>query len=373
MIIAIFVCLFQVVTFFEWGPHKQQKLETNIEKLTTGTKKTKLKELCRTRWVERHDAFEVFIDFLPAIVETLEEYSQITSTRKPGMPSASDLLNAILKFDFLVTLVAVHKCLSYLKGLSKALQDSGLEITKAMKHISVVKDSLNDCWSDIDNFHNSLHEKASKLAEQFDVEVKVPRICKRQTKRNNIPISDPNSYYRIAITTKFVDHLLTEMNERFTDTHSQAAMSVKLVPGLMAEMPCLSDFDFFKDDVESFDMLETEVHQWYRQWINQKEKPTTIVSTLAQCDEHFYPNIKTILRICGCFPVTSCECERSISILRLLKTYLRSTMGQERLSGLALMYIHRNFKVNIQDICKEFARRKPRRLVLPDILTDETD
>ena len=63
-----------------------------------------------------------------------------------------------------------------------------------MKHINVVKDSLNDCRSDIDNFHNSLHEKASKLAEQFDVEVKVPRICKRQTKRNNIPISDPNSY-----------------------------------------------------------------------------------------------------------------------------------------------------------------------------------
>ena len=84
---------FQVVLFFEWGPSKQQKLEENIEKLTTGTKRTKLKQLCRTRWVERHDAFEVFIDLLPAIVETLEDYSQLPSTRKPGMPSASDLLN----------------------------------------------------------------------------------------------------------------------------------------------------------------------------------------------------------------------------------------------------------------------------------------
>ena len=40
---------FQVVLFFEWGPSKQQKLEENIEKLTTGTKRTKLKQLCRTR------------------------------------------------------------------------------------------------------------------------------------------------------------------------------------------------------------------------------------------------------------------------------------------------------------------------------------
>ena len=126
------------------GASKQQKLEENIEKLTTGTKRTKLKQLCRTRWVDRHDPFEVFIDLLPAIVETLEDYSQLSSTRKPGMPSASDLLNSISKFGFLVTLVAVHKCLSYMKGLSKALQDSGLEIGKALHNNSVVSDSLKD-------------------------------------------------------------------------------------------------------------------------------------------------------------------------------------------------------------------------------------
>ena len=269
------------------------------------------------------------------------------------MPSASDLLNSISKFDFLVTLVAVHKCLSYMKGLSKALKDSGLEMGKALDHISVVSDSLKDCRSDIDSFHSQLHEKACKLAEQFDVEVKVPRICKRQTMRNNVPLTDPNQYYRVAVTTKFLDHLLSEMTERFTDMHGKVAMSVKLIPGVMKDMPSVSDFDFFENDVESMDLLETELHQWFRKWKDQTVKPGTIELTLAECDERFYPNIKTILRICGCFPVTSCECERSISILRLLKTYLRSTMGQERLCGLALMYIHRDFEVNITDICRD--------------------
>ena len=168
-------------------------MEESIEKLTTGTKRTKLKQLCRTRWVERHDPFEIFIDLLPAIVETLEDYSQLPSTRKPGMPSANDLLIQFSKFDFLVTRVAVHKCLSYMKGLSKALQDSGLEIGKALDHISVVSDSLKNCRSDIDSFHSQLHEKACKLAEQYDVEVKVPRICKRQTMRN-VPLADPNQW-----------------------------------------------------------------------------------------------------------------------------------------------------------------------------------
>ena len=78
------------------------------------------------------------------IVETLEDYFLIPATGKPGMPSASDLLISISKFDFLVTFVAVHKCLSYMKGLSKVLQDSGLEIGKALDHIIVVSDSLKD-------------------------------------------------------------------------------------------------------------------------------------------------------------------------------------------------------------------------------------
>ena len=32
----------------------------------------------------------------------------------------------------------------------------------------------------------------------------------------------------------------------------------------------------------------------------------------------------------GTIPVTTCECERSIYVIRRLKTFLRSTMWQER-------------------------------------------
>ena len=43
-------------------------------------------------------------------------------------------------------------------------------------------------------------------------------------------------------------------------------MSVKLIPGVMKDMPSVSDFEFFEDDVESIDLLETELHQWFRKW-----------------------------------------------------------------------------------------------------------
>ena len=49
--------------------------------------------------------------------------------------------------------------------------------------------------------------------------------------------------------------------------------------------------------------------------------------------------------------------ERSISVLRRLKTYLRTTMGQERMTGLALMHTKYRMELNLDDIINIFACR----------------
>jgi len=54
-----------------------------------------------------------------------------------------------------------------------------------------------------------------------------------------------------------------------------------------------------------------------------------------------YPNMWVALRISATLPVTVAAAERSFSKLKLIKTYLRSTMMQERLSGLAIISINK--------------------------------
>ena len=50
-----------------------------------------------------------------------------------------------------------------------------------------------------------------------------------------------------------------------------------------------------------------------------------------------FPNIRRLIMV-GCVsPVTSCEAERSFLAMRRMKTYLRSTMREERLAGLTLI------------------------------------
>ena len=48
-------------------------------------------------------------------------------------------------------------------------------------------------------------------------------------------------------------------------------------------------------------------------------------------------------------PITSCECERFFSLLRLLKSTIRTTMTEVRLNGLALMKYHQDIKLDPDD------------------------
>ena len=44
--------------------------------------------------------------------------------------------------------------------------------------------------------------------------------------------------------------------------------------------------------------------------------------------------------------------------LKYLKNHLRSTMTENRLTGLALLYVHRDVPIDIDDIIKRFSNDK---------------
>ena len=61
----------------------------------------------------------------------------------------------------------------------------------------------------------------------------------------------------------------------------------------------------------------------------ESNRPDTLHKALVECDEDCFPNIKVLLSIACTLPVTVCENERSNSQMKLLKTYLRTTMSEE--------------------------------------------
>ena len=94
--------------------------------------------------------------------------------------------------------------------------------------------------------------------------------------------------------------------------------------------------------------------------MKEDKHPDTIAKALKVCDADMYPNLSILLQIYDTITVTTCECERSGSVIERLNAYLRVSMGQERMSGLA--FIHINYDVDIDEVNNIFAQKKKRAL-----------
>ena len=171
-----------------------------------------------------------------------------------------------------------------------------------------------------------------------------------------------------------VDHLQSQINDRFSEESLTAYSGLYLVPQFLVTSKerdgenvwkdKVKKFaNFYKNDFPSYLTLEAELDLWENYWckIHKEEKPGDIANTLKSVSMTAFPNINIALRILGTIPITSCECERSISALRRLKTWQRSTMGEDRLNGLALLCVHREIKVDVKNVIKRFVSAKQRR------------
>ena len=73
-----------------------------------------------------------------------------------------------------------------------------------------------------------------------------------------------------------------------------------------------------------------------------------------------YSSLAVLIQILATLPVTTATNKRSFSALEYLKTYLRNTMKEVRLNGLALPYVHRDISLDFKQAIAEFSRKNRR-------------
>ena len=77
-----------------------------------------------------------------------------------------------------------------------------------------------------------------------------------------------------------------------------------------------------------------------------------------------FPNACIAFRILLIISVTVSSVERNFSKLKLIKSYLRSTMSQERLSGLSILSIEKEMLAELEckNLISNFATQKSRKI-----------
>ncbi|KAK3093027.1 hypothetical protein FSP39_010187 [Pinctada imbricata] len=201
------------------------------------------------------------------------------------------------------------------------------------------------------------------------VDPSIPRRAGRQAHRNNVPADTTSQYWKLSLFYPFVDHVMQELRDRLLGANARY-IAQYLVP---TQLRGLSDekirqlYDSISDDLDmSLDDFNLEIRRWRARWSlePQQNLPGNLKDTLQVTNKDLYPGTYKALLILITIPVSTASAERSFSVMRRLKTYLRATMTTERLSGLALLHAHKDMNIDRDAVIQRFAEGKSRRLLL---------
>ena len=198
--------------------------------------------VCRTRWIARHDGLDRIVELLVPILATLEDIGLnrngednvgAGNWNSSSRVDAQAMVNAV-DFSFVVTLVIVRYILDLPRPVTVKLQ------RRADQEILSLKQALEDMRINIDDQHHRLYEEAVQLTVEVGLEPNRPRTVQLQIHRSNLPSSSVEEYYRANLTVVFLDHSMQQLQSRFPPEAYICYKGFSIVPTiLLANLPYL--------------------------------------------------------------------------------------------------------------------------------------
>lgn len=364
----------RTATFFLGSAKRTKKLEDAVRtgqnlrseeaEVTAGvahkSRRQRLILLCPTRWVDRHDAVAVFRDLLPFVASVLEDMND---------DEATSLLHAIQNPTLIVSVVFMASVLAKTVVLSKTLQEPRLDLGTALYKINAVTNQLQAIRHDAEREVAVLFNEAEQLGHDVGLaEITVPRKVWRVTQRANAPAESVAEHYRVNLFVPFLDSCLAQLRLRFKDAPIQLRLQ-QLLPGHTKEdslEQVMEVAELHRADLQDvpLDAVRAEVETWLTDLEGSDSMSDSVSEAIARANATMCPNVALLLRLYGTLPVSNATVERSFSKLKLLKSDLRTTMEEERLSGLALLSVHRQIEVDPDKVMDVFSRTGKRRIFL---------
>uniref|UniRef100_A0A803SRA8 TTF-type domain-containing protein n=1 Tax=Anolis carolinensis TaxID=28377 RepID=A0A803SRA8_ANOCA len=360
----------QIFSFFSSSTQKWCILLKHVPTLT-------VKPFCNTRWESRIEALLPLRFHIEEVYDALYEAYEEQIFDGYSSSRAAALLKQLQSFRFLCCLVTWHEILHKINRVSKLLPKVTNDLQSSMDLIKSVKSFLERMRSD--QGLNSVIIDAKELAEKIDVAADFekelparPRNVNRQISyesKDEAVHSDKDSF-KVNFFFVVLDTAISLLKERFElmENHSKnfkflydisslgkSLNETELKNACQHLQTVLSDgedCDVNGDDL--FDELQIFAHL-----LPPGSHPAEALSFITKRGlVATFPNVYNALRILLTLPVSMASSERSFSKLKLIKTYLSSTVTEECLSGLATLAIENDLldEMELDLLVQEFSK-----------------
>ena len=160
----------EVSHFINISQTRNQPFEDTVKESDTESKKTRLTDVCRTRWVERIEGLDTFQELCVPLYETLNDMSINPRGVSPSLSSdASSHLTRIFKFEFVVALVITRHVLDVTLPVTQLLQGKSIDIMDGIHLINSLKKEIILMRNSVDSYHDLWYGEALQLADQVGI------------------------------------------------------------------------------------------------------------------------------------------------------------------------------------------------------------
>lgn len=334
--------------------------------------------LCPTRWCIRGAAMKRLLHNYKHMLDTLTILQNDKSVRSDSLAKIRGLCTQASKATTYVALQLCWGIFSECESVAEALQGVHVTAYGALSAIQLLKMNLLRLRANMEQTTDDTIEKARSLCLIFPVAKRQKftpaKLCDDEsTSAKKDDIIDPWIQLRSDMYSA-LDLIATELDDRFNNHGMQLAakreeylVNAATVPNMLINQETLNAlilpscfdqeklmrqlkqlFDFFQAD-----NINPDEVQAISEALCVKDK------TIRQ----LFDEVERYISMCLCMPCSNASSERSFSSLRRLKTWLRTTMTQQRLTHVALMHVHASLleSIDMQKLIDIFICKNPER------------
>lgn len=373
--IAQFYNILQIVyVFFSESLPRWQVLNKSVKDDVT-VKTLTLKKLCPTRWSSRNDCLIALKNDFKSVMKCLTEIV-LHDAKKKVRDEALAIRNQLDNFQFILSLTLEGKVLECIDIASKSLQKETVDLNEACRYLNQASEAMKQLRANFSQFLDDAKKLASTWNIPHEIQKKRQHVVKKfyDEIASDWRIEDPIKAFEIKVFNPSLDVIVNQLKIRFEGLHTIAERFSFLSP---RQLNTLSDEEIrrkarglvqmYPSDLS--DTLEQQIvsfKELLSKEIVQKTTIKQIASLLIEensCLSSCLPDLTTALQLYLTLPVTVAKAERSFSKLKLIKSYLRSTMSQTRLSDLAVLSIENEEtrEIDLYKVVDRFLLLKKRR------------
>jgi len=367
--ITFFGIMSRLYTIFSSSPARWSIFKSHVP--------MSVKQQSDTRWESRVDCVRTLRYHFADTVNALESLIEYAAGKRDGstMSEAEALLKAISSWSFILTSIIWYDILFQINSTSKVLQ-------KKSASLRVMRSELKAAEGFLIEYRESGFTGAlitgREIAEPLHIAEVFPTTRTRKRKRqfdfeSEDEPQSPEMKFRADVFYTLVDRSLTSIRERFTQISDFADVFGFLYTA--QDLCKASENNSLQQSCQVFaektgDVDAQELHAECVRFVGVLKYVKNIVTAedilhhLFKNDlQDCYGNLSIALRILLTVPVSVASAERSFSKLKLIKTFHRSTMTDERLTHLAMISIESDTakSLDMTDLVKEFASSKTRK------------